>query len=97
MLSHAHVQEFRQATYARQENDTATTEFKRILNYYVSYEYRESLLDSLMAEFFDEQELFGRYYVPPEKLSQMQDRGMLIGGHSVSHPVFSKLDEPCAA
>ena len=28
MLSHAHVEEFREQTYSRQDNDTATTEFK---------------------------------------------------------------------
>ncbi len=91
MLSHAHVGEFRNQTYARQQNDAATTEFKRILNYYVSYAYREQLLDTLMQQVFSESELVDEYYVAPSKLADMQQRGMIIGGHSVSHPVFSKL------
>ncbi len=93
MLSHSHVDEFRNLTYARQSNDESTTEFKRLLNYYISYEYREQTLDELMRRFFCEDELVDQYYVSPAGLGEMQDRGMIIGGHSVSHPVFSKLED----
>jgi peptidoglycan/xylan/chitin deacetylase (PgdA/CDA1 family) len=93
MLSHAHVDDFRQRTYVSQDNDAATTEFKRMLNYYISYECRERVLDELMQRFFRERELVDEYYVPPKLLAEMQDRGAIIGGHSVTHPVFSKLTE----
>lgn len=93
MLSHAHVDEFRHMTYARQVNDAATTEFKRILNYYVSYEHRETVLDKLMRRSPAEDNLVRQYYVEPALLADIERQGMIVGGHSVSHPVFSKLDE----
>ena len=91
MLSHAHVEEFREQTYSRQDNDTATTEFKRILNYYVSYAFREQTLDMLMGRFFCEEELLDEYYIPQDRIGEFEDRHSLIGGHSVSHPVLSRL------
>lgn len=91
MLSHSHVDEFRELTYARQNNDAATAEFKRILNYYLSYEYREQVLDMLMERYFCEAELVGKYYIPRDRLAEFEERHSLVGGHSVSHRVFSRL------
>lgn len=91
MLSHSHVDEFRERTYARQDNDAATAEFKRILNYYLSYDFREQVLDTLMARFFCEEELIDEYYIPRDRLAEFEERQMLLGGHSVSHRVFSRL------
>jgi peptidoglycan/xylan/chitin deacetylase (PgdA/CDA1 family) len=93
MLSHAHVDEFGHLTYARQDNDAATTEFKRMFNYYISHECRERVLNELMNRFFCERQLVDEYYIPPNLLSDMQARGIIIGGHSVNHPVFGKLSE----
>jgi peptidoglycan/xylan/chitin deacetylase (PgdA/CDA1 family) len=93
MLSHEHVEEFRALTYARQDNDAATTRFKRVLNYFIAYEHREAVLDRLMQRFCpDEAALTQRFYVTPEGLCRMRDGGMVIGSHGVNHRVFSKLD-----
>jgi peptidoglycan/xylan/chitin deacetylase (PgdA/CDA1 family) len=91
VLSHSHVDAFRKLTYARQDNDAATTQVKRVLNYFVSYAYRERILDELMAG-VDEASLANAFYVRPEHIAEMQARGMMIGSHSVSHRVFSKLE-----
>lgn len=93
MLSHAHVYEFQQRTYARQENDSATNEFKRIFNYYIAAEFRQPLLAELVNELIDERQLVEHFYVSPKQLREMQDGGMIIGGHSVTHPVLSKLSK----
>ena len=55
MLGDAHRTEFREATYRNQVNDDATTTFKRMLNYWISYEYREAVLDALFEEEFGDQ------------------------------------------
>ncbi len=91
MLAPAQVQKFRDKTYARQDNDAATKEFKQALNYFVSPTARERLLDDLMPETLDEAALFEEYYVASACLADMQSRGMLIGGHSVTHSVLSTL------
>lgn len=94
MLSHDHVPEFRKLTYSRQKNDESTTLVKRILNYYISYDFRETVLDCLMERFFPgERDLVSEFYMTPQRIREMQDAGMIIGSHSVSHPVFSKLDD----
>lgn len=92
MLTHDHVEEFRRLTYTRQKNTDETNLFKRTLNYYISTEWRESILDALMTEYFGcEDALVRDYYMPRDELKGLQDSGMIVGGHSVSHPVFSKL------
>lgn len=92
LLSHAHVEEFRNETYLRQHNDDYTRHVKRTLNYYVDYAHREAILDQLMACLVpDELELTSEFYLSEQELSEMQSAGMMIGSHSRSHPVFSKL------
>ena len=83
-------EEFRTQTYTRQDNYEGISEFKRILNYFVSYDFREQLIDKVARELnyaFNTSE----FYVPVEKLNAMQLSGNLIGSHTVSHPVMSKL------
>lgn len=92
MLQPEHVDLFRGRTYWNQVLDEETQVFKNVLNYYVSYEHREGLLESMMeAVFGDEAELAREFYAAPEDLVAMARAGMVIGSHSVSHPVFSKL------
>ncbi len=93
MLSHAHVKEFYSETYTRQDNDVATTRVKRLLNYFIDYRHREAVIDALMDRFFpNEADLANRYYMSRDELQAMTEAGMMIGSHSVSHPVMSKLE-----
>jgi peptidoglycan/xylan/chitin deacetylase (PgdA/CDA1 family) len=84
--------EFRQFTYNRQENYAGVSAFKRILNYFVSYEYREELIDKVATK-FDFEFPSTTFYVPIKKLKEMSLHGNLIGAHTVSHPVMSKLNK----
>jgi peptidoglycan/xylan/chitin deacetylase (PgdA/CDA1 family) len=94
MLVYQHKEDFRRLTYIRQDNDSASTAFKRILNYFVSQEHQKTLLDLLMLELTgNEVDLTSRWYMSVDNLRTMKDAGMLIGSHSVSHPVLSKLNE----
>ncbi len=95
MLSHRRVRDFHEKTYARQDNSAATDRFKRILNYFISYEHREAVLDRLMEACLDgrsEMEEVARFYVRPDQLREMHAAGMEIGSHGVNHLVMSKLD-----
>lgn len=92
MLSHSHVDEFRAHTYNNQLADEHTQMVKRMMNYYISYEHRLPVLDKIMAHFFDDEEaLLKSYYMSPAEIKEMHDAGMIIGSHTVSHPVMSKL------
>ncbi|HKL69594.1 polysaccharide deacetylase family protein [Salibaculum sp.] len=91
MIPHARRDAFREATYTTQHNAPGVTEAKRLLNYFLDEAHRGDVIDALRAEFgltFD----CDAFYVRPEHLRQMQAGGMMIGGHTVRHPVMSKLD-----
>jgi peptidoglycan/xylan/chitin deacetylase (PgdA/CDA1 family) len=92
MLSDAHRPEFHEATYANQDNDLATNTFKRILNYLISYDVRESILDELFGEEFGDEGIAARrFYLDADQIREMDRAGMVIGSHGVGHYVFSKL------
>jgi peptidoglycan/xylan/chitin deacetylase (PgdA/CDA1 family) len=83
--------EFRELTYFNQNNFAGVSEFKRLLNYFLDYQYREQLIDELGSLFsyaFDS----SKYYVQRSGLQKMNSEGMIIGSHTVNHPVMSKLD-----
>jgi peptidoglycan/xylan/chitin deacetylase (PgdA/CDA1 family) len=90
MIPHARRAAFRDATYSAQINAPGVTEFKRLLNYFIDEGLRTSIIDRIAEDFgmgFDPT----TFYVPAIALSHMAREGMLIGAHSVTHPVMSKL------
>ena len=92
MLGDAHRIEFRDATYRNQVNDDATTTFKRMLNYWISYEYREPVLDALFEEEFGDQgRIAEAFYLSPAQICAMDAAGMIVGSHGANHFLFSKL------
>ncbi len=92
MLSHAHVKEFQTIPYSLQNNDEYTNLVKRMMNYFISYEYREQVLDQLMEDFFGgDKEVLNSFYLSKSEIRKMHDAGMVIGSHTTTHPVLSKL------
>jgi len=79
-------------TYQKQENEAATQEVKRLINYYIKPARRTSLLDKAMNIFCeDEQALACEYYLSQHEILEMIDAGMGIGCHSHSHTLLSNL------
>ena len=92
MLSHAHVEEFERQTYIRHNSNASTTNVKRLLNYFIDYRYRESVIDELMSVYYpNEKDLVWDFYMTKAEIAHMHNSGMVLGGHTVSHPVMSKL------
>ena len=92
MLVHERREDFRTLTYTSQNNDEAAALVKRILNYYLGSEYRDTVLDSLMSAFFpDEPSRFAHFYLSPSEMKEMQGAGMILGSHGISHRVMSAL------
>lgn len=92
ILVDANHSEFQRETYKMQIDSDYTKMVKRILNYYIDYQFREKILDELIDE-FELQDLcqVNKFYVNDQQMQKMKDGGMIIGSHSVSHPVMSKL------
>ena len=93
MIEQDKIAEFSDHTYQHQSNDAATVEVKRLLNYYLDAEWRTAVLDKLMAEYADESILVNQYYLTPNEIADMEKSGMVMGSHTVSHPVLSRLSK----
>lgn len=92
MLDESKMDEFSKLTYLTQKNDNYTLAVKRILNYFILYDYRDYILSKLMNFFIPDEKLWeGKYYMSIEELRELKKQGMIIGSHTVSHPVLSKL------
>ncbi|QUM77862.1 polysaccharide deacetylase family protein [Moritella sp. 24] len=89
-----HTNEFEEKTYNYQTNDECTLQVKRILNYFLSYQYRTKIIDMLFLELLGEQSDYcASFYMNTAQLKELSDNAMIIGSHSISHPVFSRLSK----
>lgn len=94
MLDDANNISFKRQTYQYQQNDDATGEVKRILNYYISYKFRTTVIDQLCLRFFgSEHPYVDSFYLKEEQIVEMMQHGMLFGNHSHQHRLFSKYSE----
>ena len=84
-------EEFTKATYVRYEDYSGVREFKRLLNYFIAEEFRSSTLEEI-AKCLNFKFPGVEFYASQENIKGMEDDGMIIGSHSVSHPVMSKLN-----
>jgi len=93
MLTDSLVVEFKELTYKFQENDDSTQLVKRILNYYISYEFREKVIDELMLKLVPENyNSIENFYLSEKEINEMCNHDMIIGSHTVTHPVMAKLN-----
>ena len=93
MIDAEKQREFAEQTYRWQRNPDAVLFVKRTLNYFLLPAYRGPVLDALMARFFGEEEaaLAEELYMTPARIRALREAGMIVGSHSVSHPVMSRL------
>lgn len=82
--------EFRNETYNSQKNYKEITNIKRILNYFIDYKFREEVIDKIFKE-LNFQYDYMDFYMAIEDLKKIKKAGNIIGSHSISHPVMSKL------
>jgi len=67
--------------------------FKFLLNFRVPEALRDRILDDLFVEYLDNEEAFAReLYMSWDEVRQLQESGMLIGGHSHSHTALATMD-----
>jgi peptidoglycan/xylan/chitin deacetylase (PgdA/CDA1 family) len=79
--------------YDRQSSADDVSEFKRLLNFVVAPSAVQAVLDRLVSRLDGyEPPTVSEYYCSESELTALADAGMLLGAHSVSHPVLSRLD-----
>lgn len=90
MVPATKINEFKKQTYNYQKNYKGVTEFKKMLNYYIGYNYRTTIINQIASDIgyeFPSKSI----YIPRSLLTEMHNKGMILGSHSHSHPVMSKL------
>lgn len=81
---------FNARTYRYDNQDTAR--LKRLLNYGLPYEVRDSVIESLFAKYFDDEQCFCRsLYMTWDEIREMKRMGLVFGRHTHTHPVLSRL------
>ena len=90
MIPFKRREEFRKSTYTHQDNYGGISEFKRLLNYYIDYAYRSETIDAIARKFGFDFEV-SDFYVTADQIVEMASSDMVIGSHTSSHPVMSKL------
>lgn len=90
MIPEDRRQEFRELTYLNQKNYPGVTEVKRLLNYFISYEYIGSIIEQL-GSFYEINFNPSEFYVSTASLADFDSQGMILGSHTRSHPVMSRL------
>ena len=66
-------------------------EFKRMLNYLISYEYLEYVLDRLFDLLIKDSIRCKDVYMSANQISELHNSGMIIGSHSESHKLMSRI------
>jgi peptidoglycan/xylan/chitin deacetylase (PgdA/CDA1 family) len=92
MLSHSHIDEFHTFQSYKKDYDNDIDYVKRLLNYFISYDHRTEVIDRLMSIYYpDDSNLMDNFYMKKNSIIEMSKAGMVIGSHTVNHPVMSKL------
>jgi peptidoglycan/xylan/chitin deacetylase (PgdA/CDA1 family) len=79
-------------------DDEPTAELKYLLNFVVPVDVREAVLDAMFLETFGDEAAFARQlYVDWSEVTALQSCGMLVGGHTHTHPVLARLDPAAQA
>tara|TARA_B100001939_G_C16914863_1_gene606413 strand:- start:445 stop:1368 length:924 start_codon:yes stop_codon:yes gene_type:complete len=89
------IEEYEQLTYKLQVNSDYVNKFKRTLNYYIKYEFREYFINKIFVYFFGnvEKDLLNKVYMSLDQIDEMYKAGMVIGSHGVNHKIMSRLSD----
>lgn len=85
------IQKFDNTTYHYFDRDDTEKTLQRLLNYYLDYPTRDRILDSMMADLFDESVIFDDLYLNENEIKNLEKAGNIIGPHTVNHKVLSRL------
>ena len=95
MLDNHLIEDFEKSTYSLQLNSNYINKFKRTLNYYIKYEYREKVIDDIFIKFFGnkEKDMIKKVYMSLNQIEKLYKEGMVIGSHGVNHRLMPRLNK----
>lgn len=90
------VERFKDVAYRTQTNSSGISAFKRVLNYYIDYEYRSDIVQKLLDQ-YDICVSADEYYMTIGEMQTMKSEGQVIGSHGFSHKVMSNITKDSQA
>lgn len=88
-ISYDADERFKKNVYLSQDTDECSKDVKKILNYYLCAKEQDLLLEN--SSFTNDYKPLFEFYLSKNQIKEMHDNEMLIGGHSFSHSLMSKL------
>lgn len=82
--------------YKNLEDKYGEKNLKRVLNYDLKIEYKSDIISKIFNNFFfgiSEKHISNKYYMDFKEIKQLVNDGMIIGSHTISHPVLTNCDE----
>lgn len=76
--------------YEDRQTDDALKTFKHVLNFEVPYDRLDDVLGEIESRFGSAPSV-EEYYLSSDQLREIHDSGMVVGAHSVTHPILSRL------
>ena len=93
ILDNKKIDEFDKEIYKDQNNTPSQKKIKRLFNYYIKYEHREEILNRMFCKYFCEKEVFDQLYMTKNNIRELYENGHVIGSHTHSHKVLSRLNK----
>lgn len=93
MLDANTIDAFDKEIYTYAHYDEFDKKVRRLFNYYISYNWRDKILSELIRTSGNENSIMEKFYLSPAQLSNVISSGSIIGSHTKSHKVLSRLDE----
>jgi peptidoglycan/xylan/chitin deacetylase (PgdA/CDA1 family) len=91
MIDRGNIEKFRKNIYTSNLYKDEEKRLRELLNYLIKYRYRNEILDKLMLKFFDEEKLYEEAYLHKNELISLVEHGNIVGSHTYSHKVLSRL------
>jgi len=93
MLDTETIEAFDKEIYTYTDYDESDKQVRRLFNYYISYNWRDEILSELMRTSEIECEIAEKFYLSAAQINKVISSGSIIGSHTKSHRVLSRLDE----
>lgn len=91
MIPDQYINEFQKSTYQNHSSPDMISDLKRILNYFISYDCRKSVLNKLEKSFPNSRVDASELYMTKNQVAELDEQGMIVGSHTITHNVLSKL------
>tara|TARA_B110000483_G_C18166102_1_gene531352 strand:- start:421 stop:1347 length:927 start_codon:yes stop_codon:yes gene_type:complete len=91
MIVKSRIEDFNNKLYLNQKNSIELETIKKLLNYFLSIKYKSLIINKLYTS-YDINYKVKDIYLNNFEIKDMSKNGMIIGSHTVNHPVLSTLE-----